>query len=385
MRYTSYIELSRSALKNNLDYLNEIIGERCDISLVVKGNAYGHGISEYVPMAIGLGHKHFSTFDANEAFQVKRVAGDAADLMIMGMIDNDQLEWAIENDVEFYVFEEERLNASIDAARKIGKPARIHIELETGMNRTGFEEGEWSKLAGVLKDNGPLLELKGLCTHYAGAESYANFLRVNEQYDRFRKGQEFFTHQHIIPKQYHTASSAAMIRLPHTRMDMVRIGILQYGFWPNMETFITTIKPKSKVPESNPLHRIISWKSTVMNTKKVKQGEYIGYGTSYLATQDIHIAVVPVGYGYGFSRSLSNTGRALVRGQRVSVIGTVNMNAIMIDISEVEGVEKGDEVVLIGKQGEMTISVSSFSEFSDQLNYELLTRIPNEIPRMVVD
>jgi alanine racemase len=385
MRHTSYIELSRSALKNNLDYLNEIIGERCDISLVVKGNAYGHGISEYVPMAIGLGHKHFSTFDANEAFQVKRVAGDAADLMIMGMIDNDQLEWAIENDVEFYVFEEERLNASIDAARKIGKPARIHIELETGMNRTGFEEGEWSKLAGVLKDNGPLLELKGLCTHYAGAESYANFLRVNEQYDRFRKGQEFFTHQHIIPKQYHTASSAAMIRLPHTRMDMVRIGILQYGFWPNMETFITTIKPKAKVPESNPLHRIISWKSTVMNTKKVKQGEYIGYGTSYLATQDIHIAVVPVGYGYGFSRSLSNTGRALVRGQRVSVIGTVNMNAIMIDISEVEGVEKGDEVVLIGKQGEMTISVSSFSEFSDQLNYELLTRIPNEIPRMVVD
>lgn len=385
MRHTSYIELSKSALKNNLDYLNEIIGDRCDISLVVKGNAYGHGISEYVPMAISLGNRHFATFDAHEAYQVKKVAGKEADLMIMGMIDNDQLEWATENDVEFYVFEEERLKASMDAARRMGKRARIHVEIETGMNRTGFEEKKWPERVKILKDNAEVLDLQGLCTHYAGAESYANFLRVNEQYEKFREGQELFSQNYLKPRQYHTASSAATIRLPHTRMNMVRIGILQYGFWPNMETFITTIKPKSKVPESNPLHRVISWKSTVMNTKHVKQGEYVGYGTSYLATQDIQIAVVPVGYGYGFSRSLSNTGRALVRGQRVSVIGTVNMNAIMLDISEVEGVEKEDEVVLIGKQGDLTISVSSFSEFSDQLNYELLTRIPNEIPRIVVD
>ena len=385
MRHTSYIELSRTALKNNLDYLNGIIGDRCDISLVVKGNAYGHGIREYVPMAIDMGHLHFSTFDANEAYQVREVAGSEAELMIMGMIDNDQLEWAIENDVEFYIFERDRLEAGLEAAEKVGKPARVHIEIETGMNRTGFEKMLWPELAKTLKNKSQLLEIKGLCTHYAGAENYANFLRVNEQYDRFREGQEFFTRNGITPEQYHTASSAATIRLPHTRMDLVRIGILQYGFWPNMETFITTIKPKSKVPESNPLHRVLSWKSTVMNTKKVNQGEYIGYGTSYLATQDIEVAVVPIGYGYGFSRSLSNTGRALVRGQRVSVIGTVNMNAIMIDITEVDGVEKGDEVVLIGRQGELTISVSSFSEYSDQLNYELLTRIPNEIPRLVVD
>ena len=385
MRHTSHIELSRGALKNNLDYLNSVVGDRCQVSLVVKGNAYGHGISAYIPMAKELGHRHFSTFDAYEALQVKTVAGEDVDIMIMGMIGNDELAWAIENDVEFYVFEKDRLQGALKAAREIGKPALIHCELETGMNRTGFEKIHWPELVKILKNDSQHLKLKGLCTHYAGAESYANYLRVNKQYDEFADAVNYFELEGIEPDIKHTASSAATIRMPHTRMDLVRVGILQYGFWPNMETFITTIKPKAKVPENNPLKRILSWKSHVMNVKEVSQGQFIGYGTSYLATQDMSIAVVPVGYGYGFSRSLSNTGRALVRGQRVSVVGIVNMNALMIDITEVEGVEKGDEVVLIGKQGDMSISVSSFSEFSDQLNYELLTRIPNEIPRIVVD
>ena len=121
-----------------------------------------------------------------------------------------------------------------------------------------------------------------------------------------------------------------------------------------------------------------------MSVKNVKQGEYVGYGTSFLATSDLKVASVPVGYSHGFSRSLSNQGRALVRGQRVSVIGIVNMNVMMLDVSQLDHVEKGDEVVLIGKQGDMSISVSSFSDYSDQLNYELLTRLPHDIPRFIV-
>ena len=122
-----------------------------------------------------------------------------------------------------------------------------------------------------------------------------------------------------------------------------------------------------------------------MNIKHVKQGEYIGYGTSYLATSDIKVATVPVGYGHGFSRSLSNQGRALVRGMRVTVVGIVNMNMMMLDVTGVDGAERGDEVVMIGTQGDLSLSVSSFSDYSDQLNYELLTRLPHDIPRRVVD
>jgi alanine racemase len=122
-----------------------------------------------------------------------------------------------------------------------------------------------------------------------------------------------------------------------------------------------------------------------MNVKKVKTGEFIGYGTTYLAQRDMTIATVPIGYSHGFARGLSNIGRVLVNGDRVGVIGMVNMNLLTIDVTGCSNVKKGDEVVIIGKQGELELSVSSFSELSSQVNYETLTRLPNEIPRKIVD
>ena len=187
----------------------------------------------------------------------------------------------------------------------------------------------------------------------------------------------------LQPDKCHTACSAAAMRYPDTRMDLVRIGILQYGFFPSRELQVE-LNHKRGIP-LDPLRRIISWKSRVMDVKYVGAGEFVGYGTSYLANADMKIATIPVGYSHGYSRSLSNQGRVLIRGQRVVVVGTVNMNMISVDVTQVEGVEKGDEVVLIGQQGELEISVSSFSEFSDQVNYELLTRLPRDIPRKVVD
>lgn len=385
MTHTSYIELSRSALASNLDYLRQLVGDPCRVSLVVKGNAYGHGIRDYVPLAISLGAQHFSTFDASEAYEVCQVAKEEVTVMIMGMIDNDQLDWAIENEVEFYVFEFDRLKAAVSQARKMGKKARVHLELETGMNRTGFEEDQIPRLLAYVKKFTNYLEICGICTHYAGAENFANFIRVNQQYKNFNRQVKRMQERGVRGACYHTASSAATVRMPYTRMDMVRVGILQYGYWPNTETFITTLQPQSSMQEADPLRRVITWKSRIMNIKHVLQGDYVGYGTSFMAIQDMNVAIVPVGYGYGFSRSLSNTGRALVRGHRVSVVGMVNMNAMMLDVTNVDGVEKGDEVVIIGRQGDLSLSVSSFGEYSDQLNYELLTRLPQAIPRKVVD
>jgi alanine racemase len=187
----------------------------------------------------------------------------------------------------------------------------------------------------------------------------------------------------LSPEQKHTACSAAALRYPKFQMDMVRLGIIQYGFFPNKEILIEYLTKKKET--ENPLKRLISWKSHVMDVKKVKTGEFVGYGTSYLANYDLKIAIIPVGYAHGFSRNLSNQGIVLINGQRVSVVGTVNMNMITVDVTQVNSVEKGDEVVLIGKQGDLEISVSSFSEFSEQVNYELLTRLPENLPRLVVD
>ena len=164
---------------------------------------------------------------------------------------------------------------------------------------------------------------------------------------------------------------------------MVRIGILQYGFFPSREVLIDYLTRHKE--NDYPLTRLISWKTKVMDVKSVKAGDFIGYGTSYLANANMKVASIPVGYSHGFSRSLSNQGRVLIQGKRLSVVGMVNMNMTLVDVSNLEGVQKGDEVVLIGKQGDLEISVSSFGEFSDLVNYELLTRLPSNIPRKIVD
>lgn len=380
---TSHIELSRSALENNLRFLREILGEQIVISSVVKGNAYGHGIEEYVPLVQACGLDHFATFSADEAFRVKQVVRPGTQIMIMGMVDHEQLEWAVENDVAFFVFEPDRLRQATRAAEKLNRRARIHLEVETGMNRTGFVEKDLPPAMEWIRGHSEQLMLEGLCTHFAGAESVANYLRVKQQWIRYRRIRRLLKEQELIPRYYHTACSAAAMRYPATRLDLARIGIIMYGLWPNRETFIEFISDKAD--RTNPLQRVISWKSRVMDVKEVKTGEYIGYGTSYLANKDMEVATVPVGYAHGFGRSLSNHGRVLVHGKRMPVVGTVNMNAIMVDVSTAENVRKGDEVVLIGYQGEAEMSVASFGEFSYQVNYELLTRLPSATPRLVVE
>lgn len=303
--------------------------------------------------------------------------------MVMGWIDLKDVIWAVEQEIEAFVFELGTLHAMIAAAKITGKKALVHLEVETGMNRTGLAPADMKKAVELISKDLEMITIKGLCTHYAGAESVSNYLRITNQFKKFKQKQRWLTNQAIVPENIHTACSAACIAYPNTQMDMVRIGILQYGFWPSPETFIYYLH--NRADKTDPLKRVISWKSNIMSIKNVREGEFVSYGITYLAKSDIRIAIIPTGYSNGYSRSLSNQGRVLIGGQRVGVIGMVNMNTLIADITGIEGVEVGDEVVFIGKQGELTISVSSFTEFSDQLNYELLARLPANIPRIVVD
>lgn len=378
---SSVIELSETALKANLTYLNQNLGPKVIVSSVVKGNAYGHGIEQYVKLAQDCGIKHFSVYSADEALRVKTALKKRTDIMIMGWIDNAEIEWAINKKIEFYVFDFERLERTIEAAKRLNKKALIHIEVETGMNRTGFMNRRIRKVIEILKDNAEFLELRGLCTHYAGAESVSNYVRIHNQYETYQKIYDRFVAAGLRPRLKHTASSAATMTYPYMQMDLVRIGILQFGFWPSPETFIDHIA-KKKI-HKDPLRRVLKWTSKVMSTKSVKMGEFIGYGNYYLAERNMKIATIPVGYSHGFSRSLSNTGRVLIRGQRVGIVGSVNMNLIMVDVTSIPGVRKGDQVVIIGKQGKHEISVQSFMQMTNQLNYELLSRLPGNIPRII--
>jgi alanine racemase len=380
----SRIEISRSALQSNFNFIRKKIGKNTLLSSVVKGNAYGHQIEVFVPLAESAGIQHFSVFSADEAYRVlKSKSEQRTRIMIMGSIPDQALEWAVSEGIEITVFEPERLNKLLDAARKTGKPANIHLEVETGMNRTGLHPDKLPEFASLLKSEPDLWIMRGLCTHYAGAESTGNYLRVRRQIRRFRVVAERFKALGLRPERHHTACSAAALSYPETIMDMVRIGIAQYGYWPSRETYMHHYLKKPGEPD--PLKRVLSWKSRIMSVKDVPAGEFIGYGTSYLAGVPTRIATVPVGYSHGFSRNLSNLGRVIVNGHRTAVVGVINMNMMMIDISETPWVKRGDEVVIIGDQEGQTISLSSFSELSQNLNYETLVRLPSDTPRVVVD
>ena len=384
MQHTSFIEISKSAYQKNIEFLRSEIGSKTEMSVVVKGNAYGHGIENIVPIAEENGIRHFSTFSADEALRVHQVSKEGSQVMIMGMLDNEDLEEIIQKGISFYVFEFDRLDAAIAASKNLGIKAKIHIELETGFHRTGFEWEDRDWLVQVISDHKDFLELKGLCTHYAGAESISNYVRVRKQIRFYRKFKNWFNSQKIFFEKYHSACSAATMLYPETKMDMVRVGIASYGFWPTQETYMYRFQ---SLPENNknPLKRLISWKSSIMNTKAIKMGEFIGYGSSYMAPRDMTIALVPIGYGHGYSRMLSNQGKVLIGGMIVPVVGTVTMNSIAVDVTDLEKIQKGDEVVIIGNQGDNEITIASFGESSQQVNYELLTRLPEDIPRRIVD
>lgn len=381
MKHTSYIELSESALIHNLKFIRQTLGKSF-FSAVVKGNAYGHGIQPFSKMLYQHDVRHYSVFSVDEARQIKNVLPNDITLLILGFIDEGSLAWVIENGIEFYVFDFDRLKQSLLIAEERNLTAKIHLELETGMNRTGIPDEEIEVVLTMLTQHPKYVELVGVCSHLAGAESIANYKRIIDQIKKFNTIRQSVDFSVYGNPNYHLACSAATLQYPQTQLDMARIGILLYGFFPSNEVLVQYLTQNRT--SINPLKRVISWKSEVMDVKDVAQGEFIGYGTSFFTNSPTKIALIPVGYAHGFSRSLSNHGKVLIQSQRFDVIGTVNMNMLAVDISENKTIKKGDEVVLIGKQGELEISVSSFSEFSDMLNYELLTRLPSHLERKII-
>ncbi len=384
MLHSSWIELDRSALVKNIRYLKKRIGTHPRFVSVIKGNAYGHGIEQFLPLAEAAGITHFAVYDAFEAYRALQIKAQNTHLIIMGMLDTDQMAWVIEHDISFFVFTVDRLQAAIEHARKQNKQALVHLELETGMHRTGLEEADILQCVQLLKKNASFIKVEGICTHYAGAESIANYLRIQNQHQQFDKLCKLLKKKSISPVYFHSACSAAALIYPHTIMDMVRFGIAQYGFWPSMETKMNNLLSESAKFTRDPLKTVLSWKSRVMSIKSVTQGNFVNYGNAYLSTKNIKVATIPIGYHQGYSRTLGNTGQVLIRGKKADVVGMVNMNMFMVNVSHIPSIQVGDEVVLIGKQGDFNITVSSFSELTKMVNYELLSRLPYQIPRIVV-
>jgi len=383
VRHSSRIELSQTALKQNINFIRFKIGPDVIFSSVVKANAFGHGIGTFVPMAEKAGVRHFSVASSYEAWEVSEARTKDSTIMIMGILYDKDLEWVISNEIEFFVFDLPRLKKVKEVAQKLEKKAIIHLEVETGGNRTGLEEAKLDTALTFLKKNSEFLQFEGFCTHFAGIENLSNHFRTQKQLEKFEELYQQALQSGITPNLRHTACSAAALAFPETVMDMVRVGTAHYGMWPGPDIYNLHLQLTGKKRDA-PLKRVLTWKTDIMHIKMVKKDEFVGYGTSFRAPRDMKIAVLPLGYSNGYPRSLSNIGEVLIRGKKAPVTGLINMNVFMVDVSHIKDAEVGDEVILIGRQNNHVISIRSFSEFTNAINNELVSRLPDAIPRVAV-
>ena len=383
VKHTSRIELSQAALKKNINFIRKKLSDGTRLSCVVKANAYGHGIPQMVTMLDKVGVDHISVASAFEAEEVLEFKSDRMDVMIMGILYDQDIEWAIAHDIEFYVFNADRLQLVLEKAKKLNRQAKIHIEVETGTNRTGMTEEYFKKALTFLKRNKAHIVFRGLCTHLGGAESLSNTFRTERQKERYKGYLRKCKKSNYMPEVKHIACSASALVMPETHYDMVRVGVATYGFWPSPDVYYQHLQQVNKMKDA-PMSRIISWKTDVMDIKHVPKGDFIGYGTAYQATHDMDVAVIPVGYSNGYPRGQSNRGYVLINGRKARITGLINMNLFMVDISDIPNVRAGDEVVLLGKQKNNTIKVSSFTNYTQLLNNEMLSRMPTAIPRKIV-
>ncbi|MBZ0265826.1 alanine racemase [bacterium] len=366
-----------------MNFIRNIIGNSTEIALVVKANAYGHGIPQILSMAQKCGIKHYAVASGFEASEVLKYKSADSTILVMGILYSEDIEWVLENNIEFYVFDQGFLNLVVEKAKKTGMQARIHIEVETGGNRTGLDLAELPGVIHTLKKEKNHLKLVGVCSHLAGAETLATRFRISKQIDEFEKVRKKLQKSKLEPEMYHLASSAAAIAMPEVAYDLVRVGTAAYGIWPSPDIYNIHLTRSRKI-NGKPLTRVFTWKTDLVHTKNVKKDEFIGYGTSYQAFRDMQVGVIPIGYANGYPREMSNRGHVLIRGRKAPVLGSVNMNMFMVDITNIDNITVGDEVVLIGRQKNNTIGLRSFSEFSSALNNEFVSRLPAAIPRSVV-
>lgn len=382
-RHSSRITLSQRALTTNVRFLRSKIGDDAILSSVVKANAFGHGIAPFVPMAERAGVRHFSVASSQEARQVLEARTEPGTIMIMGILYPQDLDWVIGHDVDFFVFDVGRLHDALRVARRLGRPARVHLEVETGGNRTGLTQEPFEAALELLREHPEQLRFEGLSTHFAGIESLANQFRVVEQQRAFDAFHARTREVGPTPRLRHAACSAAALAFPDTVHDLVRIGTALYGFWPSPDVYELHLLQTGK-DHDNPLKRVLTWKTELMDLKDVRKGDFVGYGTAYRAQRDMTVGILPIGYSDGYPRALSNRGHVLVRGRKAPVVGLVNMNMTMVDVTDVPDVDVDDEVVLVGRQGRRAISVGSFSEVANALNNEFVSRLPAAIPRTPV-
>ncbi len=343
---------------------------------VVKANAYGHGL---VPVARALAGRvaAFCTYRADEAATL-RDAGIAEPILILGPLEPAELALAHESRAAVALWSEGGFRR--DAARLAaasGRPVAVHAKIDTGVTRLGLDLAAAPRaLASYLDDSA--LALEGVFTHLAAAEELESAYTL-AQLERFRRCIVPFAAPFAARGVLcHAAASAAAMLFPKLRLDLIRAGIATYGVWPSGET-------RHAAAHALALHPALAWTTELVVVRAVEAGRSVGYGCTFTTARPSRIGVLPIGYAEGLPRALSGAGAALVGGRRVPFVGRVCMNMSFLDVTDVPEAVPGARVTLIGRDGDATIEANDVAEAAGTIGYELLARLPAELPRRYVE
>ncbi len=360
---SNWLEIDRGAITNNLRRMQELTSVR--VMTVVKANGYGHGITQIARVVANAGASFCGVARVDEALELRR-GGVGIPIQVLGYTPSDRFVEAIGNDVTLTIFHPEQAALVDGAAAQAGRVAKIHIKVDTGMSRLGATPEVAFELARHLASEKNVF-LEGIFTHYACADEPD--LPVTEQQEK--QFLDLLAELHtagIRPEIAHAANSAAALTRPSSYFDMVRIGIALYGMHPSDEVQLpSTFQPT------------LAWKAQLSSVFTLPPGRGISYGHSYTTKDHERIGVVPVGYGDGYRRVPGN--EVLIGGKRVPVVGKVCMDQLMVHLGELPEAAIGDEVVLLGTQGEEKITASELAHKWGTINYEMTCDLSARVPR----
>ena len=369
----AWAEINLDNIAHNIREIRRITHKNAKIMGVVKADAYGHGVMEVTRTLLANGAERLAVSMLDEAIQLRR-NGIEAPILILGYTDPIRANEIIENDVTQTVYSRELAQALSDEAVRQGKKVKIHIKIDTGMSRMGFLPG-YSAVKNVVEiSQMPNIIIEGLFTHFATADEKNREFTLM-QFERFMSICSELQRIGIHIPVKHCANSAGIIEYPEMHLDMVRPGIILYGMYPSEEV------DRSKIH----LKPAMTLKANVILVKEVEKNTSVSYGRIFTTQRTSKIATIPIGYADGYTRMLSNKGKVLIREQFAPIVGRICMDQCMIDVTDIEGnAEVGDEVVLIGTQGDNVISVEDVAQSIGMINYEFVSIVGKRIPRAFI-
>jgi alanine racemase len=365
-------EIDRAALRSNFAEVRKHVKAEVTIVGVLKADAYGHGIGEVARVLEKEGAKVFGVATVEEGVEIREAGVVHPEVLVLSGFVAEQVDQIFHNRLTPVVCDIEMARILSQRLRGSMRAQPVHVKADTGLSRLGVPLAEMPAFLNEIKKI-ERLQVVAVCSHLGSAVKIEGPW-IGRQVQAFIRAGELCAIHGSPVKVRHLANSAAVLARPDLQFEMVRPGLILYGLYPDGTG-------KGAIP----LRPAMKLRTKILQLRKVPAGTSVGYDQTFVASQDSLVATLPIGYADGYPRALSNCGQVLVRGQRAPVIGRVSMDLTMIDVTGVPGVERGDEVVLWGKQGDAEIRVDEVAEWASTISYQLLTTVGGRVPRVYIN